>query len=142
MQSQLIIRENIAQATTSVAYGGQVGTNHDSSTEEATRAEIGRLLLEALPSNTDLTPLRGFKMGISANTKMHKLFFSIKCTCGTAGVLSIEVAQTKTTEEITAALPLLAERLEAQAQAFRSMPCEIHTQMRQGRSIPDFQANN
>lgn len=119
-----------------------MGTNHDSSTEESTLAEIRRLLLEALPSNTDLTPLRGFKMDISANTKMHRLFFSIKCTCGTAGLLSVEVAQTKTTEEITTALPLLAERLETQAKAFRSMPCEIHTQMRQSRSIPDFQANN
>ena len=119
-----------------------MGTNRDSSTAETTLAEIRKLLLEALPSNTGLTPLRGFKMDVSANTKMHKLFFSIKCTCGTAGLLSVEVARTKTPEEITAALPLLAERLEAQAQAFRSMPCEIHTQMRQGGIIPDSQANN
>ena len=99
-------------------------------------AEIKRLLREALAGDSDLTPLERFKLNLSANPGFHKLFFATHCSCGTAGLLSIEVARSKTLDEVKAALPQLVERLGGQARTFRAMPCEVHTRMRLGGRVP------
>ena len=95
-------------------------------------SELSGLILEAVPDDAGLTPLTRFKIDLSANRGFRKVFFAAHCDCGTAGVLSVEVAPDKTREEVEQALPSLVSKLQAQAQSFRSMPCEIHRQMRLG----------
>ena len=95
-------------------------------------SELSALIAEAVPADAGLTPLPGFKMDLSANRGFRKVFFSVRCDCGTAGVLSVEVAPDKTREEVGQALPALVSKLQAQAQSFRGMPCEIHRKMRLG----------
>ena len=95
-------------------------------------SELSALIAGAVPDDAGLTPLPRFKIDLSANRGFRKVFFTAHCDCGTAGVLSVEVAQDKTREEIERALPLLVSKLQAQAQSFHSMPCEIHKQMRLG----------
>ena len=83
----------------------------------------------ALPEDSGLTPLRGLKTDLSANRGFRKVFFSAHCECGTAAVLSVEVARDKTTRQIEDALPVLVDRLVGQAETFRRMSCEVHTRM-------------
>ena len=95
-------------------------------------SELSALIAEAVPDDAGLTPLTGFKMDLSANRGFLKVFFSARCDCGTVGMLSVEVAPDKTREEVDQALPSLVSKLQAQAQSFRSMSCEIHRKMRLG----------
>ena len=90
------------------------------------------LIAKALPEDIGLTPLRGFKIDISANPGFHKIFFSAGCDCGTAGLMSVEVAQGKTIDEVRQVLPTLIERLEWQARSFYDMDCKMHRKMRLG----------
>ena len=90
------------------------------------------LIVSGVASDIGLTPLHGFKLNLSANPGFRKVFFSAKCDCGTAAVLSIEVAENKTTSQIVAALPLLTESLQQQAKRFYEMSCEMHERMRLG----------
>ena len=117
--------------------GGQLDSNDTlkvlpQEAKPATLAEIRGLLQEALSEERDLTPLKGFKMDLSATADFHKLFFATRCSCKTVGLLSIEVARSKALADVRRALPQLAERLRGQARAFRAMPCEVHTRMRLG----------
>jgi hypothetical protein len=100
----------------------------DSPTDSQIRALIG----ETLADDLDITPMAGFKMDLSANAGFKKAFFSVRCECGTAAVLSIEVSGQKTMAEITAAMPSLVARLESQARSFRAMSCDVHLRMRLG----------
>ena len=75
-------------------------------------------------------------MELSATADFHKFFFATRCSCKTVGLLSIEVARSKTLADVRRALPQLAERLRGQARAFRAMPCEVHTRMRLGGKMP------
>ena len=104
--------------------------------EPATLAEIRGLLQEALSEEGDLKPLEGFKMELSATADFHKFFFATRCSCKTVGLLSIEVARSKTLADVRRALPQLVEGLRGQARAFRAMPCEVHTRMRLGGKRP------
>ena len=104
--------------------------------EPATLAQIRSLLLEALSDDTSLTPLEGFKLDLSANRDFHKLFFAARCSCKTVGLLSVEVGLAKTMDEVKRAVPVLVQRLRAQAQAFQAMPCEAHARMRLGGRVP------
>ena len=102
------------------------------SSEAVGESELVALIAGAVPAEAELTPLRGFDLDLSANPGFRKVFFSVRCECGTAGVLSIEVAPEKTRSEIEQALPSLVHRLLAQARSFQSMPCELHKRMRLG----------
>ena len=104
--------------------------------EPASLSGIRDLFRAELGGDTDFTPLEGFKLNLSATTDFHKLFFATHCSCKTAGLLSIEVARSKTIDQIKHAMPQLVERLRAQARAFRAMPCEMHTRMRMGGRLP------
>ncbi len=97
-----------------------------------TDRQFRALIYEALPEDLDVTPMAGFKLNLSANPGFKKAFFSIRCECGTAAVLSIEVSAQKTTAEIEDALPSLVDRLKSQAKSFRAMPCDAHLRMRLG----------
>ena len=95
-------------------------------------SELSALIAGAVPDDAGLTPLTRFKIDLSANKGFRKVFFTVHCDCGTAGVLSVEVAQDKTREDVRRVLPSLVSKLRAQAESFHSMPCEIHRQMRLG----------
>lgn len=100
--------------------------------ESVSDRQLRSLIIEALPESLGLTPLDGFKMNLSANPGFRKVFFSARCDCGTAALLSVEVAEEKTLEDIQEALPALIDRLEAQTGVFYDMPCETHEKMRLG----------
>ncbi len=102
--------------------------------EQLETQQIRDLVHGALPEDSGLTPLPGFKMDLSANPGFRKVFFAARCECGTSALLSIEVAREKTIAEIEAALPSLVDRLVRQQQAFASMSCEMHMRMRLGPS--------
>lgn len=95
-------------------------------------SELQSLIIEGLPEGIGLTPMKGFKMDLSANAGFQKAFFSARCECGTAALLSVEVSEDKTDGEISSALPSLISRLETQARSFYSMPCDTHKKMRMG----------
>ena len=99
---------------------------------ESTDAQISSLISESLSSDSGLTPLKGFRIDLSANPGFRKFFYSARCECGTAALLSVEVAGEKTLSEVRKAAPELTRRLEAQASSFRRMSCEAHQRMRLG----------
>ena len=94
--------------------------------------QIHSLIAEALPADSRLTPLKGFKLDLTANPGFRKVFFAARCDCGTAGLLSVEVSPDKTVSELKRAVPELARRLLLQAESFHAMPCEAHARMRMG----------
>ena len=85
-----------------------------------------------------MSPLKGFKIDLSANPDFRKFFYAARCECGTAALLSVEVARSKSVADVEQALPELTRRLEQQANAFYGMSCEAHESMRMG---PLSQAN-
>ncbi|MCH8060927.1 MAG: hypothetical protein IH861_00310 [Chloroflexi bacterium] len=93
---------------------------------------LANLIASGVASDIGLSPLKGFKLNLSANPGFRKVFFSAKCDCGTAAVLSIEIAGDKTTSQIKAALPSLTDSLQQQAKKFYQMSCEMHEKMRLG----------
>jgi len=112
--------------------------DHDQA-PEGTKAigerRLRELIANAVPADAGLVPLSGFKMDLSANPGFQKVFFSARCDCGTSALLSVEVAQEKTIEQVHGALPSLVDRLQSQARAFHNMPCEVHTKMRLGPAL-------
>ena len=93
------------------------------------------MISEAMPADIGLTPLQGFKMDLSANPGFRKVFFSARCDCGTAALLSVEVAKEKRLAEVNQALPSLMSKLEDQAKSFYSMSCDFHKRMRLGGAV-------
>jgi len=98
----------------------------------ATDHQLQVLIAEAVPVDIGLTPMKGFKMDLSANPGFRKVFFSAHCDCGTNALLSVEVAQDKTLDEVKRVLPSLISKLQGQAKSFRSMPCDMHARLRLG----------
>jgi hypothetical protein len=98
----------------------------------ATLEEIHGLFQEAVSDDPSLSLLKGFKMDFSGNPDFHKVYLAVKCQCGTAGLLSVEVAMEKTLREVKVAMPSLLENLQVKVRMFRSMSCEMHGKMRQG----------
>ena len=115
-------------------HDGESGTEEPgrSRPEPPTDEQIRGLITEALSHDSGLAPLKGFKLNLSANAGFRKFFYSAKCECGTAALLSLEIAQEKTREEVARALPSLVNRLESQAGSFYGMTCEAHSRMRMG----------
>ena len=117
-------------------------TSHDDPTvsarmaQPATLAEIWGLFREALAEEAGFTALKDLKLNLSGVSGFHKLYFAIRCSCRTAGMLSIEVAHSKTLKDVKLVLPQMVERLHSQARAFRAMPCEMHARMRLGGVQP------
>ena len=108
---------------------GNYLTNHDIPSEQV----LHTLIAEAVSPEVQLKPLMGFKLDLSANRGFRKVFFSAHCGCGTAALMSVEVAEDKTMSEVMEALPALVGKLEDQARLFAGMPCEAHKSMRLGR---------
>ena len=104
--------------------------------ESMEEKEIQALVLKEFDDEGNLRPLKGFKLDFSANPGFKKVFFSASCDCGTAALLSLEISENKTDDEIVDALPSLVERIEMQEKSFRRMDCSMHSMMRTG-SIPD-----
>ncbi len=95
--------------------------------------EVRSLCAEATAGETDLTLLKGFKLDFSANSSFHKVYFSVSCDCGTAALLSLEVAKSKTLAQVEEVLPGLVQHLKGKVGQFQAMSCEIHAAMRTGR---------
>ena len=99
----------------------------------ATLEAIHGLFQEAVAEDSSLSLLRGFKVDFSGNPDFHKVYLAVRCQCGTAGLISVEVAMDKTLPEVKEAMPSLLENLQIKAAMFRNMSCEMHTRMRQGK---------
>ena len=97
-----------------------------------TDEELAAIVAGALGTDAGLTPLKGFNLDLSANPGFRRVFFSASCDCGTAGLLSVEVAGDKTLEEVREALPSLIEGIREKARSFYNMPCAAHQRMRLG----------
>ncbi len=93
---------------------------------------LANLIVSGVASELGLTPLNGFKLNLSASPGFRKVFFSAKCECGTAALLSIEVAGDKKNSQIQSALPSLTDSLQQKAKMFYQMSCEMHEKMRLG----------
>ena len=100
-----------------------------------TLEEIQELFREEVAGESALTLLRGFKHDFSGNTDFHKVFFSIRCQCGTAALLSVEVAKSKSLSQVIAVLPSLVKHLKSKGKQFSGMSCETHARMRGGGPI-------
>lgn len=99
-----------------------------------TLAEVRALFRDATADDPSLTPLDGFKLDFSGNHGFHKVFFSVSCHCGTAALLSVEVATAKTRDQIQQNLDELTGNLKDKALRFRNMSCDMHARMRLGRA--------
>lgn len=99
----------------------------------ATLEAIHGLFQEAVAEDSSLSLMRGFKMDFSGNPDFHKIYLAVRCQCGTAGLISVEVAMDKTFPEVREAMPSLLENVQIKATMFRNMSCEMHTRMRQGK---------
>ena len=97
--------------------------------------EIHELVREATADEPGLSLLRGFKLDFSGNQDFHKVFFSVRCECGTAALLSVEVSKSKTRSQVQVALPGLLQHLRNKAQQFNGMSCEAHERVRSGGMI-------
>ena len=93
---------------------------------------VRELFRKSIDGEPNLTLLKGFKLNFSGNRDFHKVFFSSRCECGTAALLSVEVAKSKTRTEVEENLPTLRDHLMSKVQKFNSMPCEMHQKMRMG----------
>ena len=98
----------------------------------ATLEQIHSLFQEAVADDPSLSLLKGFKVDFSGNRDFHKVYLACRCTCGTAALLSVEVAMSKTLPEVRVAMPGLLENLQAKARMFANMSCEMHARMRRG----------
>ena len=98
----------------------------------ATLGEIHGLFQEAVANDTSLSLLKGFKVDFSGNRDFHKVYLAVRCQCGTAGLLSVEVGMDKTLAQVRDAMPSLLENLQMKARMFSNMSCEMHARMRQG----------
>ena len=94
--------------------------------------ELYGALTAALPPDSGLRPLPGLRLSPMGADRFHSLAFSARCECGTAAVLTVEVAREKSRAQVEEALPSLVERLEAQANAFYRLPCQAHRALRRG----------
>ncbi len=92
--------------------------------------EIQELLKEAVASEPSLRLMPKFAMARAGNPDFHRVYFAIHCTCGTAGLVCVETAKSKTLPQVEDALPSLAQHLLSRAKQFASMPCSMHTSMR------------
>ena len=71
--------------------------------------EVHDLFKAALAGEPRLQPLRGFKLDFSGNSDFHKVYFSARCDCGTAALLSVEVARSKSLSQVEEVLPDLTD---------------------------------
>ncbi len=101
------------------------------------KGNIQNLIVKSLKdSESNLRALVGFKMNLSANEGFHKFFFSVSCDCGTAALLSVEVSEDKSDNEIETAMISIIDRLIMQERSFGKMDCKVHETMKKG-FIPD-----
>ena len=92
--------------------------------------DIQELLKDAVASEPSLRLMPKFAMARAGNPEFHRTYFAIHCTCGTAGLVCIETAKSKTLSQVKDALPSLKQHLLSRAKQFASMPCSMHTSMR------------
>ena len=102
----------------------------------ASLAQVQDLLRGALAGEPRLKMLRGFKLDFSGNPDFHKVYFSARCDCGTAALLSVEVDRAKSLPQVEEALPGLTEHLRRKVNRFQGMSCEMHSMMRTGKTQP------
>ncbi len=112
--------------------GANINSEQSDGARAATLDEIHGLFKAAVADDPSLSLLKGFKVDFSGNQDFHKVYLAVRCQCGTAGLLSVEVAMDKTLPEVRGAMPSLLENLQTKVRMFNSMSCEMHARMRQG----------
>jgi len=110
---------------------GDIGVHPDGPVT-VTLTQVHDLFKSALSGEPRLNLLRGFKLDFSGNPDFHKVYFSARCDCGTAALLSVEVARSKTLSQVKEVLPDLTEHLKGKVEQFQAMSCEMHATMRTG----------
>ena len=100
---------------------------------EITPQWLSTTVMDALPDDHGLSSLPGLvtdQLGLSG---LVKAYFGARCQCGTAAVISVEASANKSCEETLDVLPDLVERLLAQRDSFRKIPCKEHENFRKGQ---------
>ena len=90
-------------------------------------------VIEALPEGHELVPLPKLNVPTPAGMGFHKVYFGLRCNCGTSAVLTVEVANDRTETDLEEAMPAILDRLMRQKAAFRKMPCRSHQSLRSGQ---------
>ena len=97
------------------------------------KEDIQNLITDHLnDTESVMRPLSGFKINFSSNKGFHNFFFAVSCTCGTSALLSVEVSENKSDNEIETAMTSIVERLIMQEKSFRRMGCKTHEYMNKG----------
>lgn len=87
------------------------------------------LFAKALDGVPSIKPMSGFRMMPSETPDIFRLFFRVHCHCGAAALLTLEIAKTKSLDDINTALPKLIQRLLQQESAFSNLSCEDHVRL-------------
>ena len=90
-------------------------------------------VIAALPEGHELVPLPKLNVPTPAGMGFQKVYFGIRCNCGTSAVLTVEVASDRTEADLEEAMPAILDRLMRQKAAFRKMPCVSHQSLRSGQ---------
>ncbi len=105
-------------------------TDHQDLDHPVTREWLGRSVQAALPPGHGLSSLPRLNTDPTGSSGVVKVYFGARCECQTAAVLSVEAGAARTRAEALAAMPALVQKLLAQRDAFRKMPCAAHKSLR------------
>jgi hypothetical protein len=97
-----------------------------------TEDQIRLLIQDKLSTETSIKSVDGFNLKMSKMQHSQKIFFAARCQCGTSALISVEVANDKTLDDVKMSAPQLARQLEKQADSFYAMSCDIHKKIRIG----------
>ena len=115
-------------------YTGGKPESGGSAHQPVSLEEIQELCRGGIGIEPSLNLLKGFKLDFSGNRNFHKVFFSVRCDCGTAALLSLEVDKAKSLSQVKGVLPGLLQHLKSKAQQFNNMSCEMHGKLRGGNA--------
>tara|TARA_B100001245_G_C22629642_1_gene310180 strand:+ start:212 stop:568 length:357 start_codon:yes stop_codon:yes gene_type:complete len=97
-----------------------------------TEDQIRLLIQDKLSTETSIKPVDGFNLKMSKMQHAQKIFFAAKCKCGTSALITVDVANDKTLDDVKMSASQLARQLEKQADSFYEMSCDVHKKIRIG----------
>ena len=97
-----------------------------------TEDQIKLLIQDKLSTETSIKPVDGFNLKMSKMQHSRKIFFAAKCKCGTSALITVEVANDKTLDDVKRSASQLVKQLEKQADSFYEMSCDVHKKIRIG----------
>lgn len=99
-------------------------------------ADLHALVRDALGDDARLAFLARFP-GQDAAPDIFRLFFAVRCTCGVAALLTLEVSRAKTSDDVRQALPYLLSNLRERANLFLRLRCDRHAAMKSPAPPPE-----